>query len=151
VEHVHALVSGAGVNPEKIVIEITESALLSDLDTAKNNLIHLKRHGFGLSLDDFGTGFSSLSYLRNLAFDELKIDKSFVSELRPNTADPLVESIIHIGKRLDMRLVAEGVESESQRQALLEMGFDGILQGYLISRPLAEPDFLAWLNKRAET
>ena len=145
VEHLHSIISTYGVSPGKFVIEITESALLSDLETAKSNLLKLQELGFQVSLDDFGTGYSSLSYLRNLAFDELKIDKSFVSVLKSNCTDPLVESIIHIGKQLGMRLVAEGVESEEQRISLTQMGFAGLLQGYLFSRPLSEADFLVWL------
>ena len=147
VEHLHCMISKYDLSPRKFVIEITESALLSDLATAKSNLLKLKSLGFQVSLDDFGTGYSSLSYLRNLAFDELKIDKSFVSALQADSSDPLIESIIHIGKQLSMRLVAEGVESEVQRQSLTRMGFSGLLQGYLISRPLNEADFLVWLKE----
>ena len=146
VEHLHNMISAYGINPGKLVIEITESALLSDLETAKSNLLKLKSFGFQVSLDDFGTGYSSLSYLRNLAFDELKIDKSFVSALQADKSDPLVESIIHIGKQLGMRLVAEGVESEEQHISLEQMGFSGLLQGYLLSRPLSESQFLTWLK-----
>ena len=150
VEHLHNMIRTYGLSPKKFVIEITENALLSDLATAKSNLLELKSFGFQVSLDDFGTGYSSLSYLRNLAFDELKIDKSFISALQADSSDPLVESIIHIGKQLGIRMVAEGVESEVQRLSLAHMGFTGLLQGYLFSRPLSEADFLVWLGGNLE-
>lgn len=120
----------------RITLEITENVLISDLPKAGPIINQLKELGFTISLDDFGTGYSSLSYLSSLSLDELKIDRVFVDKmLSSEHSDSLVKAIIAIGKSAKMRIVAEGVETEAQKQVLIDYGCD-VLQGYLIERPI---------------
>ncbi len=145
VDHLCAEVATAGIDPSDLTLELTESALLNDFDTAQATLRQLSAAGFRLALDDFGTGYSSLAYLQRLPLDELKIDQSFVRLLEPAGPDPLAAFIVDVGRRLDMTTVAEGVETWQQHATLEALGCD-VLQGYLISPPLAEVDYLAWLQ-----
>jgi diguanylate cyclase (GGDEF)-like protein len=139
-----AQVRAAGIEPSRLSLELTESALLQDFDSALETLRQLATVGFCLALDDFGTGYSSLSYLQRLPLDVLKVDRAFVSELHPNAANPLASFIIDVAHRLGVAAVAEGVETVPQRLALERLGCDG-LQGYLICRPLDEAAFRQWL------
>ncbi|MEO7072166.1 MAG: EAL domain-containing protein [Rhodanobacter sp.] len=147
VQQVEAQVRGAGVDPSALTLELTESALLDDFDAALDTLQQLSAVGFRLALDDFGTGYSSLAYLQRLPLDELKIDQSFIRLLQPSTVDPLAAFIIDVGRRLGMLTVAEGVETAEQKALLEALGCD-LLQGYLISKPLTETEYLAWLAQR---
>jgi|GEM_PF-1498350 len=149
VDHIQAIVVTAGIDPEWLTLELTESALLNDFDAALATLNKLSSIGFRLAMDDFGTGYSSLAYLQQLPLDELKIDRSFVNALQPSVPDPLAGFIVDIGRRLGMATIAEGVETEQQRARLGAMGCD-TLQGYLICRPLPEAEFLAWLRERQQ-
>jgi PAS domain S-box-containing protein len=127
----------ADLDPQFLILEATESALIHHAGTALANLRVLVRGGIGIALDDFGTGYSSLSYLRDLPVSGLKIDKAFVDgvpEVRRQTA--LVRGIIGIAKSLDLLVIAEGIENPVQRDMLLAMGAD-IGQGYLFSRPMS--------------
>jgi len=142
-----AQVRGAGIEPSRLTLELTESALLQDFDSALATLQQLAAAGFHLALDDFGVGYSALSYLQRLPLDMLKIDRSFVSELQPEVAKPLAGFIIDVAHRLGIAAVAEGVETLSQRLALEQMGCDG-LQGYLICRPLDDAGFRRWLGEQ---
>ncbi|WP_291193798.1 EAL domain-containing protein [Frateuria sp.] len=144
-----AQVRAAGVEPSRLTLELTESALLNDFDNALETLHQLASVGFHLALDDFGTGYSSLSYLQRLPLDVLKVDRAFVSELHPNAANPLASFIIDVAHRLGIAAVAEGVETVPQRLALERLGCDG-LQGYLICRPLDEAGFRQWLAEHHE-
>jgi EAL domain-containing protein (putative c-di-GMP-specific phosphodiesterase class I) len=137
-------VRAAGIEPSRLTLELTESALLHDFDSALVTLRQLTRAGFRLALDDFGTGYSSLSYLQRLPLDVLKVDRAFVHELRPDLANPLASFIIDVAHRLGIAAVAEGVETMPQRLTLERLGCDG-LQGYLICRPVDEPGFRQWL------
>ncbi|HET6807053.1 MAG TPA: EAL domain-containing protein [Frateuria sp.] len=139
-----AQVRAAGVDPSRLTLELTESALLRDFDSALETLGQLSTAGFRLALDDFGTGYSSLSYLQRLPLDVLKVDRAFVSELSPDMANPLASFIIDLAHRLGITAVAEGVETVPQRLALERLGCDG-LQGFLICRPVDEPGFRRWL------
>jgi EAL domain-containing protein (putative c-di-GMP-specific phosphodiesterase class I) len=143
-EQLEAQVQAAGIDPSRLTLELTESALLHDFDSALNTLQQLAKCGFRLALDDFGTGYSSLSYLQRLPLDVLKVDRAFVSELQPSASNPLASFIIDVAHRLGIAAVAEGVETVPQRLTLERLGCDG-LQGYLICRPLDEPDFRQWL------
>ena len=136
----------AGVEPSRLTLELTESALLQDFDSALATLQQLASAGFRLALDDFGVGYSALSYLQRLPLDILKIDRSFVSELQSEVARPLAGFIIDVAHRLGIAAVAEGVETVPQRLALEQMGCDG-LQGYLICRPLDNAGFRQWLGE----
>jgi diguanylate cyclase (GGDEF)-like protein len=124
------------IPPSKLVLEITESLLLPDDHHIHNELDHLASLGVILSIDDFGTGFSSLSVLQNAPIGQLKIDRRFINNLERDTQDAaLVRAIISLGQELVMEVVAEGVETKGQRAALEEMDCD-LLQGFLISHPI---------------
>ena len=140
-----------GVRPEAIELELTESALMNDDDTTQRVVARLRRLGMRLVVDDFGTGWSSLSYLKRLKPDKLKIDRSFVRDL-PDDADDraLTQAIVSMARALDVAVVAEGVESESQRRFLIERGCH-LLQGYLTGRPAPAEDFEAVLREAAAT
>jgi EAL domain-containing protein (putative c-di-GMP-specific phosphodiesterase class I) len=121
------------LDPSRLDLEITESVLLSDGERAVETLEDLRGLGVTLSLDDFGTGYSSLSYLRRLPIQGLKIDRSFVSHLADGSDDAsLTAAIISMARALGLRVIAEGVEHEGQREILHELGCDE-LQGYLVS------------------
>jgi diguanylate cyclase len=144
-----AQVRAAGIEPSRLTLELTESALLQDFDSALDTLNQLSETGFRLALDDFGTGYSSLSYLQRLPLDVLKVDRAFVSGLSPNAANPLASFIIDVAHRLGIAAVAEGVETVPQRLALERIGCDG-LQGFLICRPVDEPGFRRWLAEHRQ-
>jgi predicted signal transduction protein with EAL and GGDEF domain len=143
-EQLEAQVHAAGIEPARLTLELTESALLHDFDSALDTLNQLAGAGFHLALDDFGTGYSSLSYLQRLPLDVLKVDRAFVSELQPGSANPLASFIVDVAHRLGIAAVAEGVETVPQRLTRERLGCDG-LQGYLVCRPLDEPSFRQWL------
>jgi diguanylate cyclase (GGDEF)-like protein len=131
-------------------LEMTESALLEDAARAERLLRALKNIGVKIALDDFGTGFSSLSYLKYLPVDLIKIDKSFIDEIPGNVRDcALVDAVLTLGDRLDHAIVAEGVETELQRDWLVTHGCR-YLQGYLFSRPVPRADFLTLGQVRYE-
>ncbi|MCR6650299.1 MAG: EAL domain-containing protein [Cellvibrionaceae bacterium] len=131
--------------PSHITLEVTESALLTDIDDTIAKLGQLRRFGVTIALDDFGTGYSSLAYLRDLPLDILKIDKTFVDALEINEHEPLVESMIAIGRNMGLQVVAEGVETAVQLERLKGLGCN-VFQGYLFSRPLPEAEFQQWLR-----
>ena len=134
------------LDPSLLTIEITETALMGKLATSLDILTRIRMKGFPLSIDDFGTGFSSLSQLHRVPFNELKVDKSFVMQMDTDSeAKAIVKTCIMLGHELSMRVVAEGVESEIAWTMLKEMGCD-IAQGYFISHPLSEDDFQQWLK-----
>ncbi|GAA0764169.1 diguanylate cyclase (GGDEF)-like protein [Erythromicrobium ramosum] len=125
----------AGFPPQRLEIEITESCLHENIGLVRSMIMSLRNQGVQISLDDFGTGYSSLEQLRNLPFDRIKIDRSFVSELRePGSRSRIVEAIISLGRGLDLPLTAEGVEDEQILQALKSMGRLKA-QGYLYGLP----------------
>ncbi|MEO1036960.1 MAG: EAL domain-containing protein [Pseudomonadota bacterium] len=125
-----------GVPPSMVVLEITESTLMTEARSVAMTLRQLKACGFQLAIDDFGTGYSSLSYLRQFALDQLKIDRSFVAEITDDAeAAALCESIIALAKSIHLTVVAEGVETEAQQRWLTEHECD-VLQGYLLARPM---------------
>ena len=123
-----------GVEPSRMLLEVTETSLLADLVTAARELTTLREAGVKVALDDFGTGYMSLSHLRTLPVDVLKIDQTFVAEMAENTDHPLVRLIIDTGHLLGVCVTAEGVETPLQADALTDMGVDS-LQGYLFGRP----------------
>ncbi len=125
-----------GLHPTLLRLEITESALLVHEGTVKHTLAQARSHGIGVSLDDFGTGYSSLSFLLKLPVDEVKVDRSFVSDMQSDPdREELVRTVIHLGLSLGKRVVAEGVETEAELRKLIAMGCECV-QGWLISRPL---------------
>ncbi len=134
--HVGSLLELAGVPACCLTVEVTESSLMADPRAAKRILAELRAMGVQLSIDDFGTGYSSLVLLQQLRVDELKIDRSFVTDLTPGSHDEvLVRSIVELGHNLALRVVAEGVESSSIARHLRRLGVD-VLQGHHVGRPL---------------
>jgi diguanylate cyclase (GGDEF)-like protein/PAS domain S-box-containing protein len=134
--------------PEALELEITESLLLKNARETSANLFELRKLGVGVAIDDFGTGYSSLSYLHRLPISTLKIDQSFVREIAHGEEDaPIVRTIITLAHNLGMSVVAEGVETEAQRQLLVRLGCEG-LQGFLLHRPLDVADADALLAGR---
>ena len=136
VGHVMESVRRAGVSPTRVQIEITETAIFDDAERAAETLYRLRQMGFRIALDDFGTGYSSLYNIRKFALDCLKIDRSFIDGMgRERESAAIVHSIIHLGRALGLGVVAEGVETEAQVQALRIAGAQH-LQGYYLSRPM---------------
>src|SRR6185369_5044704 len=136
----------SGVPASRLVLEITETSVMSDAVYAMQVLNRLSSMGLTLAIDDFGTGYSSLSYLKRLPVDEVKIDKSFVLNMQEDENDAvIVRSIIDLARNLGLRVVAEGVETMATWSALRDMGCD-VAQGYVISRPLPADQLGAWLT-----
>jgi EAL domain-containing protein (putative c-di-GMP-specific phosphodiesterase class I) len=130
----------AGIDPHRVVLEITESLLMEDRPQAIQTLCQLRALGMRLSVDDFGTGYSSLSRLNTLPIDEVKIDQSFIAQIGDNgPGDTIVRATIAMAHGLGLRVVAEGVETTLQLEALRDMVCDEA-QGYLFGRPIAAED-----------
>jgi EAL domain-containing protein (putative c-di-GMP-specific phosphodiesterase class I) len=147
-DRVAAALARHDVPPELLTFELTESGVMADPERALPVLRRLSTMGVVLAVDDFGTGYSSLAYLRQLPVDEVKIDKSFVLGMGTDLGDmAVVRSIVELGHSLSLTVVAEGVEDDAARDQLVSMGCD-VAQGYLISRPLSEDRFEAWLRAR---
>ena len=136
VSQIRGALETTGADPQRIKLELTESLLLDQVDSAIARMHELRALGLGFSLDDFGTGFSSLSYLRRLPLEQLKIDRSFVVDLLTDAnAASIARAVIHLAHSLGLSVVAEGVESEDVWSHLREQGCDAA-QGYLFSRPV---------------
>ena len=132
------------VNPDLLTCEITESSAMDDVETTVRVLRELHTHGVHISIDDFGTGHSSLSHLRTLPVDELKIDRSFVMDLETSgDARKVALAVVNLAKALELKVVAEGVETEGQNRILREMGCDQ-LQGYLFAKPMSAKAIALW-------
>lgn len=139
---VQDLLRKTGANPYRLKLELTESMLLSDVEDAIRKMTKLRMIGVSFSLDDFGTGYSSLSYLKSLPLDQLKIDKSFIRDVLTNANDAaIVRTILALARSLDLVVVAEGVETEGQRQLLLDSGC-WAFQGYLFGQPVPVQDLV---------
>lgn len=136
VTQLQSIVSRHNLPSHRITLEITENVLINDLPAVTPIITRLKALGYSISLDDFGTGYSSLSYLNTLSLDELKIERSFIDKmLSSEQSNSLVKAILAIAKSSGMTVVAEGVETETQQQVLIDYGCD-YLQGYFIERPI---------------
>jgi len=148
-DRVVALLQRHGCAAQWIALEITESAILDDAGHAVENLKRLSALGCKLAIDDYGTGYSSLAYLRRLPLDELKIDKSFViGMIRDASDNVIVRSTIDLAHNMGLAVVAEGVEDEATLERLHTLGCDWA-QGYFLSRPLAPDQVAAWMNGHA--
>ncbi len=135
VGQVQAVLDETGVDPQYLKLELTESVLISDVEDAIRKMALLRERGVRFALDDFGTGYSSLSYLKRLPLDQLKIDQSFVRDVLADPNDAaIVRTILALAQSMDLQAVAEGVETEGQRQFLLDSGCM-VFQGYLFGRP----------------
>lgn len=138
VDSVYSTISESDVKPEQVHLEITERLLMGQPDNARETLKMCRKAGMGISIDDFGTGYSSLSYLHHFPIDTLKIDQSFIRDMMKNdNSKALVKSIIALGKNLNMKIIAEGVEEKEEAAAIREMGCDQC-QGYYFAKPMSE-------------
>jgi predicted signal transduction protein with EAL and GGDEF domain len=151
-QNLEAMIASAlkatGLNPKQLELELTETSILQDLNQAIETLEAFKSMGLKLALDDFGTGYSSLSYLMKLPFDRLKIDQSFIRNLKTETkGTAIVSAIISMSHSLSMSVIAEGVEQEEHMQVLLQMHCDHV-QGYYISRPMTAHKFEDFIRHR---
>jgi EAL domain-containing protein (putative c-di-GMP-specific phosphodiesterase class I) len=136
-----------GVDPSQVQLEITEGALMADPNRVLATLHRLHRLGIALSLDDFGTGYSSMQHLRRLPLSEVKIDRSFVLGMASDPDDEaIVRTIIDLSRALGLRVVAEGVESESTWRMLLNAGCH-VAQGWYYARPMPADDLSSWLSR----
>ena len=129
------VLESTGLNPSRLEIEITEGVLITDTVSAKKNIFGIKELGIKIVMDDFGTGYSSLSYLRELPFDKVKIDRSFIINLASTPKDlSIIRSIEDMSKALSISIIAEGVETEEQKERLAFVGCHNI-QGFLFGKP----------------
>jgi len=145
-EAISDVVSTAGLPSSVIMLELTETSLSTGTVYVLDVLTRLRMKGFQISIDDFGTGHSSLSRLNELPFSELKIDKSFVADMHASLASrAIVKNTIDLAKSLKLSVIAEGVETQEQMDMLESFGCDAI-QGYFISRPLPPNKFEEWLK-----
>lgn len=149
VDQVLAVIKRTGANPQRLKLELTESLLVANVDEMIEKMFMLKARGVGFSLDDFGTGFSSLTYLKRLPLDQLKIDQSFVRDvlIDPNDA-AIAKTIVALAQSLGIGVMAEGVETQAQRDFLFGAGCHAY-QGYFFSRPLPLEDFEALAQQAA--
>ncbi len=140
-EHISRLIEASGVDRRWVELEITETTVMRQAESAIRALTQMQDAGFGIAIDDFGTGYSSLSYLRRFPIHKLKIDRSFVMEAVDNEDDEsIISGIIALAHGLRLRVTAEGVETDDQRELLKRLGCDYI-QGYLISKPVPADEF----------
>jgi EAL domain-containing protein (putative c-di-GMP-specific phosphodiesterase class I) len=144
------IVTGHGLDPSEMILELTETEAILNIAAALENLTRLRIKGFGLAIDDYGVGYSSMQALSRMPFTEIKIDRSFVAAA---ATDPkyrlMVEHTIAVAHQLGLKTVAEGVETRAECDLLASLGCDRI-QGYLISRPVEGSAFLRWmLDRRA--
>jgi EAL domain-containing protein (putative c-di-GMP-specific phosphodiesterase class I) len=136
VERIAGALRDSKLPPEALEVEVTESSIMRDLGRAVEKMRELKAMGVSLSIDDFGTGYSSLSALKSFPISRLKIDKSFVSDLADSPDDQAIAmAVISLGHKLNLRVIAEGVETGQQRDFLRANDCDE-MQGYLFSRPV---------------
>jgi EAL domain-containing protein (putative c-di-GMP-specific phosphodiesterase class I)/ActR/RegA family two-component response regulator len=135
-----------GIDPERVIVEVTEGGLFKDLSKVLDVLARLRMKRFPISIDDFGTGYAMMQHLRYIPATEIKIDQSFVRNMQVCKSDRIVvEKTVEIGHELGMRVVAEGVETEQQLEFLREIGCD-IVQGFYFSKPLAPEPLQIWLS-----
>jgi EAL domain-containing protein (putative c-di-GMP-specific phosphodiesterase class I)/CheY-like chemotaxis protein len=136
-----------GVDPACIILEVTETAAMTDVGRCLENLARLRMKGFGLSIDDYGTGYSSMQQLARVPYTELKIDQSFVmgASSQPRLR-VMLESSMRMAEKLGLKVVAEGVETRRDWNLLLELGCH-MAQGYYISKPMPAPEFLDWVDE----
>ena len=150
VEEVQLVLADTGIDPQWLEIELTETTLMKQSEHVLHTLQALRQLGVRLSIDDFGTGYSSLAYLKRYPLDKIKIDRSFVKDT-PQDADDvsLIQAIIQMGRSLNLRTVAEGVETKAQWDMLQAMHCD-LIQGYYLARPMAAEEALRWQQHRCQ-
>jgi diguanylate cyclase (GGDEF)-like protein/PAS domain S-box-containing protein len=150
VQKVLHAIAVSGADPKRLKLELTESMLVENIEDVIAKMSALKEDGLRFSLDDFGTGYSSLAYLQRLPLDQLKIDRSFVQALRPDgTTSAIAQAVISLGRALHLPVIAEGVETEQQRDLLSHMGCH-VYQGYLFGKPVPVEDLQRMLVSNKE-
>lgn len=150
VAQVLSIVERCGIEPSRLKLELTESMLVNDVEDIIGKMSALKERGVSFSLDDFGTGFSSLSYLKRLPLDQLKIDQAFVRDVQTNPNDAAIAStVVSLGQNLGLEVIAEGVETDGQRSFLTSIGCHRF-QGYLFSKPVPIAEFDGLLSRQRE-
>ena len=147
VTDIRAGLQETGFEPTLLMLEMTESALMEDLQQSVQTLQHLKDVGVNLAIDDFRTGFSSHSYLQRLPVDTLKIDRSFIANLGKQRETSQVQSMLSLGETLKVEMIAEGIEDIHQANALLGMGCQ-LGQGFHFAKPLAAPQMFDYLERQ---
>jgi EAL domain-containing protein (putative c-di-GMP-specific phosphodiesterase class I) len=145
--HVLQILKENGVKPEQLTLEVTESSIMEDVSRAVLVLECLRDIGVRISMDDFGTGHSSLAQLRNIPLHELKIDKSFVMTILDDAKnEAIVRTTIDLAHSLKLEVVAEGVEDEATMRRVASLGCEQA-QGYYLSKPVPADEFILWLNE----
>ncbi len=146
VPRLHDVLAQQGLNPDAVVVELTEDSFLADPERARDIIAGMRERGLQIAIDDYGTGYSSLSYLRDLPVHELKIDRSFIASIR---SDPrsrmIVASTLQMAKALGLRTVAEGVEDAATAADVVALGVD-VLQGYHLARPMPAEEIEPWIR-----
>ena len=147
-QHSYDALATSGLHPSHLVLEITETVMMADMDLAVERLNALKALGIKLAMDDFGTGYSSLSYLSRLPVDILKMDRSFLTS--GDAVSPLPQAIVRIGETLDLEVVAEGIEQPNQASHLRELGCE-LGQGFLYAKAMGPADLVEYLRRVRES
>jgi EAL domain-containing protein (putative c-di-GMP-specific phosphodiesterase class I) len=138
----------AATEPSRLTVEVTETSLMADPERAAASLLEMSRAGVRISIDDFGSGQTSLGLLANLPIAELKIDRSFIQDIHVNPANAaIVRSMVELGHQLDLVVVAEGVETSDELDVVTATGCD-VVQGYFYARPMPSDQLAAWLERR---
>ena len=146
---IQALLVKYDVPPNYLELEITENVVMTDVQSAMDTIVVLQSMGIKVSIDDFGTGYSSLAYLRNLPIDKIKIDRSFIQEVAENDSDlTIVKSMVKLSHGLGKRVLAEGVETQTQLDILRQLDCDAV-QGYFISKPISETELVKYFARKA--
>lgn len=140
------LLTDLDLDPNKVMFEVTETSIIQDFDEAKRFLSHLQKYGTQIALDDFGAGYSSLDYIKNLSISYLKIDRKFASDLDNSEKDQeIIRAILRMAEALKVKVIAEGVEKQVVYEWLREEGCD-FIQGYYITKPLPFEEFTGWMQ-----
>lgn len=145
VQMVKSCITEHQVSPEQIELEITESVVMDEPQIVVESLKDLKSFGVTIAIDDFGTGFSSLSYLQQLPLDRLKVDRSFINEIKPNQTAFIAETIVTLGNKLGLQTIAEGIEKHEQASYMLKLGCDEA-QGFLYAKPMRFDDLVTFME-----
>jgi len=136
------------IKPQKLELEITENILMDEPQIIIDALTKLKAQGISIALDDFGTGFSSLSYLQKLPLDRLKVDRAFVTDIHKEGQSVIAETIINLGQKMQLKVIAEGIEEIEQQERLIELGCDEV-QGFYYAKPMPADEFINFLQQQS--
>ena len=136
------------IKPNKLELEITENILMDEPQIIIDALTKLKAQGISIALDDFGTGFSSLSYLQKLPLDRLKVDRAFVTDIHKEGQSVIAETIINLGQKMQLKVIAEGIEEIEQQERLIELGCDEV-QGFYYAKPMPADEFINFLQQQS--